>query len=287
MSYATRWVKEIFNGISPSNQYNSDVLLDIVNKIKPDIVHVQYEHGLYGLSLDSINPRKSSTNIDHFYDKCDIPIVTTFHSDYTFKQWMSLVVPLNRTGHDSKFRIYTRVLRQYWKHLLNYRSFHLLNTSKMGSNRFGLVFSKYLSKRIPGTNIIYHGSESLLPNLASRVQARRQFSIPEDCKIALALGFATKTKGWNILNKMKVPDGWKIIFNSSKNHYNTETTKFEFGNNNLLNLKKGYLDDMDLSYLLHSADILLLPYTVSSGSGVMFDGLSHGLPFISSDIPFF
>jgi len=42
-----------FNGISP-NQYNSEVLLDIVNKTKPDLVHVQYEHGLDGLSLHPI-----------------------------------------------------------------------------------------------------------------------------------------------------------------------------------------------------------------------------------------
>ena len=77
------------------------------------------------------------------------------------------------------------------------------------------------------------------------------------------------------------------MINSSKNHYNTETTKFEFENHNLLDLKKGNLSDIELSYLLHSADMLFLPYTVSSASGVMFDGLGHGQPFISSDIPFF
>lgn len=144
-----------------------------------------------------------------------------------------------------------------------------------------------MSKRIPGTHVIYHGSESLLPKFVSKNQARRQFSIPENYKIALALGFATKTKGWDLLNKMKVPEGWKIVVNSSKNHYNTEATKFEFESHHVIDLKKGYLSDQELSYLLHSADILLLPYTVSSASGVMFDGLGHGLPFISSDIPFF
>jgi glycosyltransferase involved in cell wall biosynthesis len=106
-----------FYGISPSNQYNSEVLLDIVKEAKPDLVHVQYEHGLYGLSLDPINPKKTNTNIDNFYDKCDVPIVTTFHSGYTYKQWMSLVAPLNMTCRDSKFQIYTRMLRQYCKHL--------------------------------------------------------------------------------------------------------------------------------------------------------------------------
>jgi hypothetical protein len=31
----------------------------------------------------------------------------------------------------------------------------------------------------------------------------------------------------------------------------------------------------------------LLPYKVSSGSGVMFDALSHGIPFVASDLDFF
>ena len=35
------------------------------------------------------------------------------------------------------------------------------------------------------------------------------------------------------------------------------------------------------------ADVVLLPYKVSSGSGVMFDALAHGLPFIASDLEFF
>ena len=31
----------------------------------------------------------------------------------------------------------------------------------------------------------------------------------------------------------------------------------------------------------------MLPYKVVSGSGVMFDALAHGLPFIASDLEFF
>ena len=35
------------------------------------------------------------------------------------------------------------------------------------------------------------------------------------------------------------------------------------------------------------ADAVLLPYSVSAGSGVMFDALAHGIPFIASDLGFF
>ena len=39
-------------GPSPMNAQNSDVLLKILDKLDPDIVHVQYEHGMYGLKLE-------------------------------------------------------------------------------------------------------------------------------------------------------------------------------------------------------------------------------------------
>jgi glycosyltransferase involved in cell wall biosynthesis len=39
--------------------------------------------------------------------------------------------------------------------------------------------------------------------------------------------------------------------------------------------------------LFYSSDVVLLPYKVTAASGVMFDGLAHGVPFISSDLGFF
>jgi hypothetical protein len=42
-----------FPRISPNNPYSSEVLLEIVNELKPDIVHVQFDPDLYGLILDS------------------------------------------------------------------------------------------------------------------------------------------------------------------------------------------------------------------------------------------
>ena len=43
-------------------------------------------------------------------------------------------------------------------------------------------------------------------------------------KIALALGFLTATKGWDILENMDIPSDWIIVLNHSKNHYNREIT---------------------------------------------------------------
>ncbi|MGH9972315.1 MAG: glycosyltransferase family 4 protein [Nitrososphaeraceae archaeon] len=275
-----------FSGISPYNTNNSGVLLRLVKEVEPDLVHVQYEQGLYGLHLDPIDPRRTTTNIEFFYDHCRVPIVSTLHSVYTFGQWMRLIVPLEN-------RMFGRIgtllgmAYDYWTHLLNYHSFMSMVKQKIGPKRYGIVFSKYLANLIPGTHLIYHGAEPSISTPAHKKEARQKFSLPEESKIALASGFVTATKGWNLLNKMKVPKGWNIVINGSKNHYNVERHSIKYNSSNIIELQQGFLNDEQLSLLFYAADAVILPYKVTSGSGEMFDGLAHGLPFISSDIPFF
>jgi glycosyltransferase involved in cell wall biosynthesis len=50
--------------LDADNPHNSDVLMNNVDELNPDLVHVQLEHGLYGLKLGTINPNRTSTNID-------------------------------------------------------------------------------------------------------------------------------------------------------------------------------------------------------------------------------
>ncbi|MGG6461015.1 MAG: glycosyltransferase [Candidatus Eiseniibacteriota bacterium] len=275
-----------FKGISPNNPNNSEVILRLVKDVSPDLVHVQYEQGLYGIHLDPLNPRRTTTNIESFYSKCRIPVVSTFHSAYTFKQWMNLTVPLvnKRFG---KLGTYSGMIYDYWTHLINYKSFHLLSRRKVGPSRVGIVFSKYMADLIPGTHLIYHGSESHIWPPPDRNDARKIFSLPVESKIALASGFMTATKGWDVIRKMKVPEGWKVVVNSSRNHYNVERPASRIDNLGVIELEKGFLDDRQLSLLFYSSDALILPYKVSSGSGVMFDGLAHNLPFVASNIEFF
>jgi glycosyltransferase involved in cell wall biosynthesis len=283
-----------YYGLSPYNAHNSDVLLKAVYDSKADIVHIQYEQGLYGLALDPVNPHKTTTNIDSFYHHSKVPIVTTFHSAYDFKQWLNLATITEGT---SKVRRYGQFMVNFWKCLVNYHSFHNLNKEKLAMSKASIVFSQYLSTLIGGENsrrcnVIYHGAEPTPKVLfqPTKKEARSRFSLPQDRRIALALGFTTATKGWRILEKMDVPDNWIVVVNSSKNHYNKENVNLRFNNsknNSVIDLQKGFLDEQDLSFLFYAADATILPYTVSSSSGVMFDGLAHGLPFVASDLGFF
>jgi glycosyltransferase involved in cell wall biosynthesis len=118
----------------------------------------------------------------------------------------------------------------------------------------------------------------------------------------LLFGFARNTKGWDILNSLNIPHNWIIVINQSKNLYGSgKPTSIEIidspdhktkedvnkRDQKIINLNQGFLTDSDLSTLLYSCDVVILPYTVTSGSGVLFDALAHGLPFIATNLGFF
>jgi glycosyltransferase involved in cell wall biosynthesis len=284
-----------FSGLSPTNDQNSKVLLKIVKEIMPDIVHIQFEPGMYGLLLDPKNPIKTGrTYVDYFYAKCNVPIVTTFHSAYTLRQWMSQVLPLKKTGRIGTFGAPLRFTSRLIRYLLNYKPFKNLNKEKLAKSSSSVVFSHYMSKILGGGRVIYHGAEPYISNMPEKKEARSIFSLPQDNRLALALGFRTITKGWDIIGKMNISEGWKVIVNSSKSHFNIDNYETTLpnknrnrGNNNIINLQRDFLNEKDFSILLHASDAVLLPYRVTSNSGVMFDALAHRLPFVASDLGFF
>ncbi|HEY5631661.1 MAG TPA: glycosyltransferase [Nitrososphaeraceae archaeon] len=280
---------EEYREISSTNPNNSEVLIKIVDSLRPDIVHVQYEQGLYGLYMDPKKPSKVSTNLDTFYNLCKVPIVTTFHSTYTFKQWMNRARLMasaspHRARHSGRF---LSSLGEYWKHILNYYSFHKSNREKVRKSKESIVFSDFMLEKIGGGKLIYHGAEPYSNNI-TKEEARAIFSLPLQSKIALAIGFKTATKGWSIFERMRIPQGWSRVINSSRNYYCIESdNSVRIKRGDIIDLQRGYLSDEELSLLLRAVDAVILPYTVGSSSGVMFDALAHNIPFVATDLEFF
>jgi glycosyltransferase involved in cell wall biosynthesis len=290
-----------FKGISPTNERNSDVLIKIVEEqSRPDVVHIQFEPGLYGLILNSANPSASRTFIDQFYPKCKVPIVTTFHSAYTLREWMGQAMIVKREGRTGRLGIPARAAIKTWKHLVNYKAFHDINKEKLKLSYAGISFSKYMAGRIGGGHVIYHGAEPAILPPVPKAKAREMLSLPQDKMIAVAIGFSTATKGWDILSKIDMPNGWMMVLNSSKGHFNKEEGVYDvqhrrssranntdYNNKKIVDLRRGFLKEEELSMLLYASDVVMLPYKITSGSGVMFDSLAHRLPFVATDLDFF
>ncbi len=271
-----------YNGLSPINKNNSEILYKLVQKLNPDIVHIQYDHGLFGFDLHPLFPNRTKTGLDKFYSICKVPIVTTFHTSYKFNQWMQSILI------NGKDTLHLRYLYEYWKYLVNYSSFQRINAHAMSKSSAGIVFSNYMANLVPGTKVIYHGAEPFQSVEIEQKEARKMLSLPENERIVLVQGFLTASKGWNIIKKMNIPKGWKLVINYSKNHYNKQMIDLKLNNKkNIIDLEKDYLSEEDLSLLFFASDIVFLPYKAIAGSGTMFDGLGHGKPFLASNAGFF
>ena len=59
--------------------------------------------------------------------------------------------------------LHLRYLYEYWKHLINYSSFKKTTSYAMSKSAAGIVFSNYMANLVPGTQVIYHGSEPYQP----------------------------------------------------------------------------------------------------------------------------
>lgn len=274
-----------YHGLSPYNKknLNSNVLTTLVNKIMPDIVHIQHEHGLYYYNQNPLYPLKSYTGLDDFYEQCNVPIVTTFHTSMYFKQWMQLVNVFKK----KKDLMNLKAFYNIWRHFINYYKFHSINKHIMAKSSCGIVFSNYLRQLIPDTTVVYHGSEPHYQKEISKAEARNKLHLPQNGRLALAQGFFTNTKGWDMIKNIQMPENWKLVINYSKNFYNKENIEIKLPEENIINLNRDYLTEEELSLVLFAVDALFMPYKVSSGSGTMFDGLGHGKPFIASDLGFF
>ena len=209
---------------------------------------------------------------------------------------------VKKSGKIGKLGIPLRALLRYYKYFLNYQAFNNITKEKLRMSTAGIVFSRYMSERLGGStndigdsasskcHIIYHGSEPAIYPPLTKKEAREKFSLPQDhgYRIALAHGFRTAGKGWDMLKKMDIPKGWILVVNSSKDYYNKENLDLSWqGAANILDLRRGYLREDELSTLFYASDAVILPYRVTGGSGVMFDALAHGLPFIATDLKFF
>ncbi|HJR48455.1 MAG TPA: glycosyl transferase, partial [Nitrososphaeraceae archaeon] len=145
--------------------------------------------------------------------------------------------------------------------------------------------------------VIYHGAEPAIEfssgsslMIDKKKEFRKTFGLPVDKMLLLAFGFAGSYKGFDVLSGLGLPSGWSLVIKQTKHERGSERP-IEFGKNNrenhLITLNLGYLDEKEMSKLFFACDAIIFPYTIVSISGVMFDALAHGLPFIASDLRFF
>jgi glycosyltransferase involved in cell wall biosynthesis len=283
--------------VRKGDKQNSDHLLQLVSETNPDIVNIQYERGLYEVDTTikhTIWRLVHGSTLDRFYRKCPVPIASTLHTVFPEEEYRTYVKDraLRKEGRFGFLPMPMRAAIRRW--VMEQRYDLLLEVVRLSD---GIVSPARTIKDIVrrGT-VIYHGAEPGIEVLSAndRKQKQQQFrnelGLPSDKMLLLAFGYAGSYKGFDVLGSMRLPNSWSLVLKQTKHERGSEKP-IDIRNNgdgsNIISLHLGYLDDRTLSKLFFACDAIIFPYRVVSISGVMFDALAHGLPFIASNLRFF
>ena len=274
--------------IRKGDRGNSDRLLKLVSQFKPDVVNVQYERGLYEIDtpLHIIRGILYGSTLDKFYKACPIPTISTIHTVYPYSEYRAYVRQraARKVGKISFLPLPVRIAIR--SQMMEQRYRLILRVVQL--SREVISPAKTVQSIVKRGTIIYHGAERAvainLPYEKNKIEFRKEFGLPTNKMLLLAFGYAGFYKGFDILDGLSLPKDWKIVIKQDRHERGNEKP---IQIRNAINLNLGYLDDKVLSKLFSACDAIIFPYRLVSVSGVLFDALAHGLPFIGSDLGFF
>jgi glycosyltransferase involved in cell wall biosynthesis len=283
--------------IRKGDKRNSDRILQIVSEIKPDIVNIQYERGLYEVDTTIRHTfwrLVHGSTLDRFYKMCPVPTVSTLHTVFPQEEY-SAYIKERALRKEGRFGFLPQPLRAAIRRWVMKQRYDLLLRVV---NQSDAVISpaRTLQEVVRRGTVIYHGAEpaiefsSTSSLMNDKKEFRKGFGLPVDKMILLAFGYAGSYKGFDVLGSLDLPNGWSLAVKQTKHERGFERP-LEIGTNNntenVISLNLGYLDDTTMSKLFFACDAIIFPYKIVSISGVMFDALAHGLPFVASDLRFF
>lgn len=290
----------VYHGVvRKGDKRNSERILQIVSETKPDVVNIQYERGLYEIDTTIRHTfwrLMHGSTLDRFYKMSPVPTVSTLHTVFPQDEYYAYIKE-RATRKEGRFGFLPQPLRAAIRRWVMKQRYDLL--LHVVSQSDGVISpARTLQEVVRGGTVIYHGAEPAieLSSLSSRIndkkEFRKEFGLPLDKMLLLAFGYAGSYKGFDVLAKLRLPFGWSLVVKQTKHERGFEKP-IELGGgknegvNNVISLNLGYLDDTTMSKLFFACDAIIFPYKIVSISGVMFDALAHGLPFIASDLRFF
>jgi glycosyltransferase involved in cell wall biosynthesis len=297
-------ITAIYRGtIRKGDKRNSDRTLQIVSEIKPDVVSIQYERGLYEVDTTIRHTfwrLVHGSTLDRFYKMCPVPTVSTLHTVFPQDEY-SAYIKDRALRKEGRFGFLPMPLRAAIRRWVMKQRYDLL--LEVVNQSDGVISpARTLQEVVRRGTVIYHGAEPAIEFSSTSSQMndkkeefRKTFGLPVDKMLLLAFGYAGSYKGFDVLGSLDLPNGWSLVIKQTKHErgferpieIGTDNNNNNNNTDNVISLNLGYLDDTTMSKLFFACDAIIFPYKIVSISGVMFDALAHGLPFVASDLRFF
>src|SRR5688572_115101 len=202
---------------------NSDRILQIVSEIKPDVVNIQYERGLYEVDTTIRHTfwrLAHGSTLDRFYKMCPVPTVSTLHTVFPQDEYRAYIKEraLRKEG---RFGFLPQPLRASIRRWVMKQRYNLL--LQVVSQSDGVISpARTLQEVVRRGTVIYHGAEpavelsSTSSPMNDKKEFRKDFGLPVDKMLLLAFGYAGSYKGFDVLDSLDLPNGWSLVVKQTK-----------------------------------------------------------------------
>lgn len=261
---------------------------DIVAQAKgADLVHIQHEHGLFGLSVGNRFAVKRFGGLLKRLKALSKPTVVTFHTDVCTKQRRGL-----------RGKLHTLRRRRIWKKYIT------KNFGASPSKASAIVHARDTRRSLykhgfpaDALNVVPHACLAPRNITLDRAEAKTMLGLGADQKLLSIFGFVGRYKGHDIAIKAleRLPEDYHLAVVGGMHPESRDTYLDKLLTTVPDQLKSrvhitGWVDRETADVFCAATDACLAPYrqdTLLSGSGALTWALSSGRPVIASKIEAF
>ncbi len=232
-------------------------------RFTPDIVHVQHEFGLFGKHMGvSVIPLILEFRL------IGIPVVTTLHTVYA--------------DMSKEHEIIIRTILLNSNYVIVHEEYQVENIRRR--------FSSELANKV---RVIPHGAREVEPIL----DAKKLIGLPQDKKVILMIGYIRPSKNFELIIDLfpeilkRYPDALLVIAGKTRGQEYIDYRNMLFQRiakspvkENIIFIR-GQLPQHVFDTIVCAADVVVLPYKLTSQSGILAHCLAFGRPIVASNSP--
>jgi len=254
--------KDVIPSFSNGTRTIGSDVFEMVNRITPDVIHIQHEFGLYG--------EQCGVQVLDIIVRChlaNLPVVTTLH---TVRQKL-----------DHAWRVILRLIQQESTAVVVHQDYE----KDLLADFFGT------GEKV---HVIPHGVRQVkpLPNAKARLGL-------EGRDVILLCGYLRRSKQLERVVKVfpqvaqACPNAVLVVANKPRTviHDEYETEFYQTVENSpvrdRIRVFHGQFPSHVFDGILSAADVVALPYAVGAQSGIMSNCFAFGVPVVVSDLPAF
>ncbi|BCX81740.1 1,2-diacylglycerol 3-alpha-glucosyltransferase [Methylomarinovum caldicuralii] len=240
-----------------------DKAYQVALRFTPDIVHVQHEFGLYGPHFGvNILP------VIVKFRLIGVPVVTTLHTVYENPQPGHRVLIENILANSEQVIVHQDYQRRTLERL----------------------YPPQYSRKV---TVIPHGARLVEPV----ADAKAKLGLPADRKVILMIGYFRPSKNFELIIDLlpeilrRYPDALLVLAGKIRNQEYAEYRNQLFEHirrspaRDHIRVILGQLRQETFDTILSAADVVVLPYRITSQSGILAHCLAFGRPVVTSDTP--